>query len=252
MSENTDPNVKIYAIDLWDNRFILKEQADHYHVTSNKPGAKLVAKMLHENDLYQTFMANLYEHHNKLTPIRMDTVEGVHWLKAQGVVPDMIYVDADHHYEAAKKDITACCKCFPNAVLCGDDYGNYEDVKNAVNECALEFNKELHVDANHCWIYMDMKTNIYGLNVHLREKPKVKFGDLLSKFKKKDKIKKEIVAPKSASRTEAAAENVKPVEKKSEKDTILKEDPSEKNAAEHPNLEDIEPPNKKTKKNSDE
>jgi hypothetical protein len=180
--------VKIYAVDLWDNKFILEDLSDHYNVAkATKPGAQIVAKMLHENDLYQTFMANLHEHRDKLTPIRMDTVAGVHWLRDQGIVPDMIYVDADHHYAAAKKDITACLECFPNAVLCGDDYGNYIDVSKAVIECAQQFNKELHVDGNHCWIYMDMKSNIFGENIQVRDQPKKKFGDLLSKFSKKTK-----------------------------------------------------------------
>lgn len=40
-----------------------------------------------------------------------------------GISPDVIYIDADHHYEPAKEDISTALKLFPDAVLVGDDYG---------------------------------------------------------------------------------------------------------------------------------
>lgn len=58
-----------------------------------------------------------------------------------GIIPDIIYIDADHHYQAAKNDIMRSLELFPRALLVGDDYGNYEDVRKAVHECANEFMK---------------------------------------------------------------------------------------------------------------
>lgn len=58
-----------------------------------------------------------------------------------GIKPDIIYIDADHHYDAAKSDILKSLELFPDAILVGDDYGNYEDVRRAVHECANEFMK---------------------------------------------------------------------------------------------------------------
>ncbi len=60
----------------------------------------------------------------------------------------MIYIDADHHYEAAKQDILKSLELFPQALLVGDDYGNYESVRNAVHECANEYLKTGSFNSN--------------------------------------------------------------------------------------------------------
>ena len=88
-----------------------------------------------------------------MVPLKMETTQGVQVLKDKGIKPQIIYIDADHHYEPCKKDIQACLRAFPDAILVGDDYGHYESVRNAVTECALEFDKHVHVDQNHCWTY---------------------------------------------------------------------------------------------------
>ena len=127
-AEKAAPTAVIYAIDLWSDEFILQD--DHY--SSSK------CSMLREHSLYSTFLVNLWDHRDRVVPLRMDSVAGLEYLKAQGVEPDIIYVDADHHYDAAKRDIKACLRLFPGAILVGDDYGNYEDVRRAVHECAAE------------------------------------------------------------------------------------------------------------------
>ena len=44
------------------------------------------------------------------------------------------------------QDIRHSLLAFPEALCVGDDYGNYDGVKNAVLECAQEFNKTVHID----------------------------------------------------------------------------------------------------------
>ena len=68
----------------------------------------------------------------------MDSVAGLEWLKSQGIQPDMIYIDGDHHYDAVVRDLEACSRLFPDAILVGDDFGNYKDVSKAVTECAAK------------------------------------------------------------------------------------------------------------------
>jgi hypothetical protein len=106
----------------------------------------------------------------------------------------VIYIDADHHYEAAKSDIKKALELFPEAILVGDDYGNYEDVRRAVHECANEFVKTgpvsslgaciphmsslpslVHVDNNHCWTYCGLSSST-GRNIP----PKIATGKGLS------------------------------------------------------------------------
>lgn len=127
LAERSPSSAKIYAIDLWDDKFIIQD--DHY--TSNK------YDMLRDHPLYPTFLVNMWQYRDRVVPLRMDAVAGLEHLKAQGVEPDIIYIDADHHYEAVKRDIEACMKLFPNAILVGDDYGQYEGVRQAVHECAV-------------------------------------------------------------------------------------------------------------------
>ena len=114
----------------------------------------------------------------------MDTVAGVDWCKKRGVVPDLIYIDADHHYKAVKRDLCACLNAFPDATLVGDDYGNYKDVKDAVLECAREFNKIVHVDQNHCWTYAPIQSDT-GLTFKPKPKTGSSMASLLASYKKK-------------------------------------------------------------------
>lgn len=120
----------MYAIDLWDDSFILND--DHYGLSKTSA----LRQMLTDHPLYPTFLKNLWGLRDRVTPIRRNSVAGLQWLKEQGIYPEIIYIDGDHHYDAVVRDIEACMKCFPNAILVGDDYGNYEDVRRAVGECA--------------------------------------------------------------------------------------------------------------------
>lgn len=119
----------VYAIDLWDDQFILND--NHYHMKNNK-----LSTTLGQHPLYQTFLRNMWALRHKVVPIHMDSVAGLEWLKAQNIEPDIIYIDGDHHYEAVVRDLEACSRLFPDAILVGDDYGNYKDVERAVTECA--------------------------------------------------------------------------------------------------------------------
>lgn len=121
------PNSTIYCIDLWDDNFILKD--DHYMNPTD---------LLEEHSLYPTFLANMWRYRDRVVPMRMQTTEALKLLKRYGIEPDVIYIDADHHYDAVKLDISTCLDLFPRAILIGDDYGNYEDVRRAVHECADE------------------------------------------------------------------------------------------------------------------
>lgn len=72
------PQATVYAVDFWDNRFIIQDQADHYNDQSgaSKEGSR-VMRMLREHDLYETFLANLWPYRDRVVPLRMSTLEGV-------------------------------------------------------------------------------------------------------------------------------------------------------------------------------
>ena len=73
--------------------------------------------------IYQQFLSNMI--HQNLTdivvPIRLESLEAA---KTCVVSPDLIYLDANHEYDAVYADLTAW---FPfvkeRGILCGDDWG---------------------------------------------------------------------------------------------------------------------------------
>lgn len=97
------PNARIWCVDCWDGRGGLQ-----YHE--------------HAIDSLQLCQANLWPYRDRVTLLRETTLDGVQWLAGHGVRPDVVYVDADHSFNAAKADMLACRAAWPGAVICGDDY----------------------------------------------------------------------------------------------------------------------------------
>jgi hypothetical protein len=73
-------------------------------------------------------------------------------LKEIDVSPDLIYVDANHHYQPVLDDVSLCVELFPDALIVGDDW-HYEEVQRAVKEVAAKHDKELYVHGSNCWTY---------------------------------------------------------------------------------------------------
>ena len=104
-------------------------------------------------------------------------------LHPEFVSAQVIYIDDDHHYASVKKDIEACLDAFPDAICVGDDYGHYDDVRNAVNECAAKYDKTVHVDQNHCWTYAPLNS-VTGRTFKPRPKADASFAALLGGYAK--------------------------------------------------------------------
>lgn len=170
------PDATVYAVDLWSDDFILDEQRDHYSTMGNNK----LKRMLKSHPLWPTFVANLWDMKN-VVPLRMRTDDGVKALSEAGLMPDLVYVDADHHYQPAKDDIVQSLTHFPDAIIVGDDYGHYDSVRRAVTEAALQFNKVVHVDQNHCWALARIDS-ITGRNFVPKPKADASFAALLNDF----------------------------------------------------------------------
>lgn len=64
-----------------------------------------------------------------------DTLQAAREMQSDGVSADLIFIDADHSYEACKADIQAYQHLLrPGGVLCGHDVGCFPGVTEAVNE----------------------------------------------------------------------------------------------------------------------
>jgi hypothetical protein len=146
------PNALIFAVDLWDNAVILADK----HYCGNPENLAI----LNVGPLYDRFMSNMWEYKLRVVdgkpkgilPMRMDAMEALRVLKRAGVEPDLVYVDASHHYDGVYRDIKVTLELFPRAHIVGDDF-DYPDVRRAVEQCATEYNLEIFVAGNKCWTY---------------------------------------------------------------------------------------------------
>lgn len=116
MADNMAPDAVLYAVDNWygpleDGSMLEEERAG----------------------LYDKFCSNLSGHiaSGKVVPIMCDHAD---ILTAVIPEPDMVFIDGDHSYESAKRDIDFWySKIKPGGMLCGHD-AHWEEVEKAVKE----------------------------------------------------------------------------------------------------------------------
>mmetsp|Transcript_22757 Transcript_22757/g.26740 ORF Transcript_22757/g.26740 Transcript_22757/m.26740 type:complete len:473 (-) Transcript_22757:95-1513(-) len=146
---DTAPNAYVFSVDIWDNNFSANDS--HYQHPQNQD-------IVSQAPLFDVFATNCWEYKNKLIPLKMKTIDGLQLLSNLGIQPNVIFIDADHHYDSVKEDILTSIKLFPNAIIVGDDW-RYPDVQRAIKEIKL-YNPyksipSLHVEGNTCWTYTD-------------------------------------------------------------------------------------------------
>lgn len=203
----TAPNAVVYAIDLWDDTVIQNDS--HYNSSAENMA------ILKSGPLYDRFLSNMWDYRSQVAtssssesttlspgiiPLKMDGCEGLHILQACGVVPDLVYIDASHHYDSVVKDISTVLQMYPQADVVGDDW-DYPDVQRAVKECAERFQLEIHVSGYKCWTYSKKKVEDNSKESKKREREdqsvrqeslarqskiqKMSMKDLLGHYKKK-------------------------------------------------------------------
>jgi hypothetical protein len=101
------PNATVIAIDHW------RGSPEHHKEAAAK--AMLPS-------LYETFLALCWDYRDRVVPLRMSTVEGLKVVAAYGLRPDLVYIDAEHSYDAVSGEIDLAHHLFPTAVIVGDDY----------------------------------------------------------------------------------------------------------------------------------
>lgn len=120
----------VFAVDRWDEELLLTEQRAQYEQADS-----VALEILQQRMLLPTFLANTWEYRHRLFPVRMDSVDGLRALWRMGVLPDLIYVDADHTRLAVLAELEACEELFPKALVCGDDW-QWLGVREAVRAFA--------------------------------------------------------------------------------------------------------------------
>lgn len=113
------PSIDVVALDPWPDGIA----ADF--VTQNEawrnwpaPSDDILRTLEAEDGLYQTFLANLAPHKDRVVPVRGPSEQLLDQLAANGLKPDIIYIDADKK----RSDLDDCFRLWPEAQLTGDDY----------------------------------------------------------------------------------------------------------------------------------
>lgn len=111
------------------------------------------------SNLYRQFLSNVLHCglEKKIIPVLGDTKFGLEQFAKNNIVPDLIYVDADHEEESVYTDIS---NYFPlvkgHGIICGDDYywnlsNTGYPVKKAVDRFAKENQLKVHTPNNWFW-----------------------------------------------------------------------------------------------------
>jgi hypothetical protein len=107
---------------------------DHWRGSPEHHGDPVLSAML--PTLYETFLALCWDYRDRIIPLRRSTLEGLALVADLGLRPDLIFIDAEHSYEAVSAEIELCLHRFPETVLVGDDY-DWAGVRSGVDEAAL-------------------------------------------------------------------------------------------------------------------
>ena len=112
-----------------------------------------------KHPLWETFLVNLWPHRNRVSAIKNDSLTGLRiiadYLTQLGErdTVSLIYIDADHRYDAVCEEIRLAHQLFPNAQLVGDDYTAHRPVRRAVCDMASLLGMTVQTDHN-CWYYL--------------------------------------------------------------------------------------------------
>ncbi|MHB8633081.1 MAG: class I SAM-dependent methyltransferase [Thermoplasmatota archaeon] len=131
LAQNAAP-ATILAVDHW--------QGSVEHHTDPKFAALVPS-------LFDCFLQNLWEFRARVVPVRATTWQGMALLAAEGVTPDLVYVDASHEEPDVLRDLQAVGAFFPNAAVVGDDW-RWKGVRRAVRRYAKLQGAIIEVDEN--------------------------------------------------------------------------------------------------------
>lgn len=139
MAELLPMHGKIYCVDTWEG-FLAESKKTPF---SNYEREK--------STLYDQFLSNVLHKNlmHKVIPLRKKTSEAA---KSLAIQADLIYIDASHDEKSVLEDIyNYFPKLKPNGILCGDDYGRFPGVTEAVHKAALKLGKKLKFQTPFWW-----------------------------------------------------------------------------------------------------
>ena len=121
---NLAPQATVIAVDHWEGDSSIRQDPEL---------AAFIPR------LYQTFLSECWEHRNQIIPVRANSIEGLRRVAHTGLQPDVVYIDADHSFEAVVADLECTLDLFPRATVVGDDW-SWESVRTAVQKVVTDRN----------------------------------------------------------------------------------------------------------------
>jgi hypothetical protein len=97
--------------------------------------------------LYETFLAMCWPYRDRVIPLRLTTLAGLQVVADYRLCPDLVYVDAEHSYQAVLSELELAGRLFPTAALVGDDYP-HPPVRAAVDDFARRHGLAIRADGN--------------------------------------------------------------------------------------------------------
>ncbi|MFO0865022.1 MAG: hypothetical protein U0744_10285 [Gemmataceae bacterium] len=85
--------------------------------------------------LFDAFQSRCWPWRDRLIPMRMSSLDGLHAIAAAGLAPDVIFFHAKRAIEQLSAELIAARDRFPKAMLCGGGYDR-PDIRRAVAEFA--------------------------------------------------------------------------------------------------------------------
>jgi len=132
---NFAPRARLIAVDIWTESAPALEAFWPIWRAEKQVGPADTPKSLYQ--------ANLWEQRDRVVLVQADSVAGMLVVAFTGVLPDLVYIDAQHGEASVYRDVSVAVECFPGALISGHDYllsSGSEDspVARAVNRCGRE------------------------------------------------------------------------------------------------------------------
>lgn len=162
---DVSPNATVVAIDHWP------QIRGHNAFQEGHPVGRRHSRQLREPDgLYHAFLATMWEHRERVIPVRGRAIDTLSALHAIGLRPDLVFIDADKRLA----ELALCDELFPEAVVCGDDWLWCDGVRypsqQPVRESASRRRRVLKCVSN-TWLIDDRPWTAAERLIWLRELP---------------------------------------------------------------------------------
>jgi SAM-dependent methyltransferase len=131
---NKIPCSYIYCVDTWLGAI------EFWTNLAHTPERDLLLKNGYPQVYYQ-FISNVihHKHQDIIVPFPNTSTTAAKFFATTGVAPDLVYIDASHEYSDVLEDIRLYYWLLnPGGVLFGDDYFNFNGVKDAVDVSPAE------------------------------------------------------------------------------------------------------------------